>query len=71
MTLTPMDYLRAALAQAMAESLGIEEVWAAAEEAESLEQFDQAITAIADANKAMGDKRTGAVWADGRWISIK
>ena len=71
MTLTPMDYLRAALAQAMAEGMDLREVWAAAEATETVEQFDQAITAIADANKALGQHRTGAVWADGRWITIE
>ena len=54
MNLTPMDHVRAALADAMAEGLDVSEIWEAANGCETVEAFIGAIGAVADAKRAMG-----------------
>ena len=71
MTLTPMDYIRAALAQAMAEDLDLSDVWDAIEQAETPSQFDANVNAIIQARDAMGQSRKGKAYCDGQWIEIR
>lgn len=52
-TLTPMEYVLAALAYAQAEELTLDEVISAASEAETVEQFDKYITAAIDARNTL------------------
>ena len=54
MNLSPMDYIRAAIAQAMAEGLDVSEIWLAVDSAETPSQFDANISAIVAAKDAMG-----------------
>ena len=54
MNLTPMDHVRAALADAMAEGLDVTEIWEAANGCETVEAFIGAIGAVAAAKRAMG-----------------
>ena len=70
MNLTPMDHVRAALADAMAEGLDVTEIWAAADGCETVEAFIGAIGAAAVAKRAMGIEGTRVVWDDtpGVWV---
>ena len=62
MNLSPMDYIRAAIADALAEGFDLTEVWAAVDMAETPSQFPEMIAAIADAKRAMGIASQGKTW---------
>ena len=70
MNLTPMDHVRAALADAMAEGLGVSEIWEAANGCETVEALIGAIGAVADAKRAMGIAGPRGVWdaMSGGWV---
>ena len=72
MILTHMDYVRGALAQAMAEGLSLEDVWEAADRASTPRAFDDNISAIIDANAAMGMLGKGQAWCSvtRQWVAI-
>ena len=70
MTLTAMDYIRAALANAMAEDLDLADVWQAIEQAETPTQFDANVNAIVQARDAMGQTQKGKAYCGKRWIDI-
>lgn len=53
MTLTAMDYVRAALANAMAEGLDLTDVWQAADEATSCKGFDENVNAAVHGRDAL------------------
>lgn len=73
MTLTPIEYFRAALAQAMAENLDMAEVWLAVDNAETPSQFDENISAIIAAKEAMHLQSAGKAWdsATRQWMVIR
>jgi len=73
MNLTPIEYFRAALAQAMAEDLDMAEVWLAVDNAETPGQFDENISAIIAAKAAMQLQGAGKAWdsTSGQWVVIK
>ena len=68
MTLTPMDYIRAGLAAAMADGLDVSEIWLAADTAKTPEQFDAAIQAIITAKAAMGIEGPKRVFVESEWV---
>jgi len=70
MTLSPIEYIRADLANAMAEDLDLADVWQAIEEAETPAQFDANVNAIVQARDVTGQNPGGAVYCDGQWIKI-
>lgn len=70
MKLSPIQYIRAALANAMAEDLDMSDVWQAIEEAETPAQFDANINAIVQARDITGHGRPGYAYCEGRWIRI-
>jgi len=70
MNLTAMDYIRAALANAMAEDLDLADVWQAIEQAETPTQFDANVNAIVQARDAMGQTQKGKAYCGKRWIDI-
>lgn len=70
MTLTPMDYIRAALANAMAEDLDLSDVWQAIEQAETPSEFDANVNAIVQARDAIGQSRKGRAYCGDRWVEI-
>jgi len=49
MNLRPMDYVRAALANAMVEDMDITDLWRAAEEAKTPGDFDERVNAMVHA----------------------
>ena len=70
MNLTPMDHVRAALADAMAEGLDVSEIWEAANGCETVEAMIGNIGAVADAKRAMGIAGPRGVWdaMSGGWV---
>lgn len=70
MNLTPMDYIRAALANAMAEDLDIADIWQAIEHAETPAAFDANINTIVQAREKMGQARNGRAYCNGEWVEI-
>ena len=70
MTLTPMDYIRAALANAMAEDLDLADIWQAIEQAETPAAFDANVNAIVQARDAMGQTPKGKAYCNGDWVDI-
>lgn len=46
MILQPMDYVRAAIAQAMVENLTLDDLWRCAEHADTPETFDAAVNLL-------------------------
>lgn len=67
MNLTPMDLVRGAIANAIAEGLDIVDLWAASEHAETPEDFDRAVNLLVTSLPDQG----GAVWVNGAWVEIK
>lgn len=53
MTPTPIEYIRAAIANAMVEDLNVTQIWQAAKNAQTPEQFDANINAIVQARDMM------------------
>ena len=70
MNLTAMDYIRAALANAMAEDLDLADIWQAIEQAETPAAFDENVNAIVQARDAMGQTQKGKAYCGGHWIEI-
>jgi hypothetical protein len=72
MTLSPMDIIRAALAQAWAEGFDESEIWLAIETAETPAQFDDNISAIVKAKEAMGITAKPRMWDDTvqQWVTL-
>ena len=68
--LTPMDHVRAALADAMAEGLDVTEIWVAADGCEPVEAFVGAIGVVAGAKRAMGIAGPRGVWDDTRGVWV-
>jgi len=70
MNLTAMDYIRAAIANAMAEDLDLADVWQAIETAETPAAFDANVSTIVQGRDAMGQSRKGKDYCDGQWINL-
>jgi hypothetical protein len=70
MNLSPMDYIRAAIANALAEGLDLSEVWAAVDLSETPADFPSMVSAVADAKRAMGIAPQGKAWDEGirAWV---
>ena len=66
--ITDMDYVRAAIANALAEGLSITDVWKAAEMAETAEDFDDAVNLLVSAGAGSGVKM---VWVNNEWVEEK
>ena len=66
--ITDMDYVRAAIANALAEGLSITDVWKAAEMAEAAEDFDDAVNLLVSAGAGSGVKM---VWVNNEWVEEK
>ena len=67
MTLTDMDYIRAALASALAEGFTLEAVYRCAEHAGTPRDFDMAVNTLTLADQA---SRSGYVWVGDEWVEI-
>jgi len=70
MKLSPMDYARAAIANAMAEDLDLADVWLAIEQAETPAQFDANVNTIVQSRAVMEQNKPGRFYVDGQWIRV-
>tara|TARA_R100001086_G_scaffold122365_2_gene62968 strand:+ start:42 stop:221 length:180 start_codon:yes stop_codon:yes gene_type:complete len=59
-----MDYVRGTIASALADGLTLEDVWQAAEHAQSLTDFDAAVQMLSAADAA------GMAWTETGWVTI-
>ena len=66
LNLTHMDYIRGAIANALADGLDLADVWAMAEHAETPEAFDRAVNDLIYATPAQG----GMAFMDGQWVEL-
>ena len=70
MNLKTMDYIRAAIANAMAEDLDVEDIWLAIEQAETPADFDANVNTIVQSRAVMKQTKSGRCYVDGQWIRI-
>lgn len=63
--ITDMDYVRAAIANALAEGVSINDLWKAAELAETAEDFDDAVNLLVSAGAGTG---VAMIWVNNEWV---